>query len=84
MLGDKDVAATIAVKDIAAASDFYENTLGLQRVEMEGMGDEAGAVIFRSGSSGLCLSTNQPTLARTRRRPRRGRGEMTSMRSWTG
>ena len=69
MLGDKDVAATIAVKNIVAARDFYENVLGLQRVEMEGMGDEAGAVVYRSGSSAVLVyesayaGTNQATVA---------------------
>jgi catechol 2,3-dioxygenase-like lactoylglutathione lyase family enzyme len=69
MLGDKDVAATISVKNLAAARDFYENVLGLQRVEMEGMGDEAGAVVYRSGSSAVLVyesayaGTNQATAA---------------------
>lgn len=30
MLGSKDALATIAVKDLKAASGFYENTLGLK------------------------------------------------------
>ena len=69
MLGEKDVAATIAVKNLAAARDFYENTLGLQRVEMEGMVDDAGAAIYRSGSSAVLVyesayaGTNEATAA---------------------
>jgi catechol 2,3-dioxygenase-like lactoylglutathione lyase family enzyme len=69
MLGGKDVAATIAVKDLEAARDFYENTLGLQRIEMEGMGDDAGAAIYRSGNSAVLVyesayaGTNQATAA---------------------
>jgi catechol 2,3-dioxygenase-like lactoylglutathione lyase family enzyme len=69
MLGGKDVAATIAVKDLAVARDFYENTLGLQRIEMEGMGDDAGAVLYRSGSAAVLVyesayaGTNQATAA---------------------
>jgi catechol 2,3-dioxygenase-like lactoylglutathione lyase family enzyme len=69
MLGEKDVAATIAVKDLAAARDFYENTLGLQPIAREGMGDEAGAIVYRSGSSGVLVyesayaGTNQATAA---------------------
>jgi catechol 2,3-dioxygenase-like lactoylglutathione lyase family enzyme len=69
MLGERDVAATIAVKNLAAARDFYENTLGLQRVEMEGMDDDAGAAIYRSGSSAVLVyesayaGTNQATAA---------------------
>ena len=69
MLGERDVAATIAVKNLAAARDFYENTLGLQRVEMEEMDDDAGAAIYRSGSSAVLVyesayaGTNQATAA---------------------
>ena len=69
MLGGKDVAATIAVKDLAAARDFYEYTLGLEQVDMEGMGDESGALVYRSGSSAVLVyesayaGTNQATAA---------------------
>jgi catechol 2,3-dioxygenase-like lactoylglutathione lyase family enzyme len=72
MLGDKNAAATLAVKDLAAARDFYENTLGLQQIEMEGIADgsdDAGAVLYRSGSSVVLVyesayaGTNQATAA---------------------
>jgi catechol 2,3-dioxygenase-like lactoylglutathione lyase family enzyme len=65
MLGDKEVAATLAVKDLAAARDFYENTLGLTR--LEGLPDDAGAVLYRSGNSVVLVyasryaGTNQAT-----------------------
>jgi catechol 2,3-dioxygenase-like lactoylglutathione lyase family enzyme len=67
MLGDKNAIATLAVKDLAAARDFYENTLGLTRDERE-TGDEE-AVVYRSGSSGVLVyrsayaGTNQATAA---------------------
>jgi catechol-2,3-dioxygenase len=35
MLGDKDAAANIAVKDLARASKFYADTLGLTPVDAE-------------------------------------------------
>ena len=31
MLGTKDAMATVAVRDLAAAKKFYEQTLGLKR-----------------------------------------------------
>jgi catechol 2,3-dioxygenase-like lactoylglutathione lyase family enzyme len=72
MLGDKNAAATLAVKDLAAARDFYENTLGPQQIEMEGIAEgsgDAGAVLYRSGSSVVLVyesayaGTNQATAA---------------------
>jgi len=47
MLGDKDAAATVAVKDLAAAQKFYEGTLGLTKVG----GDDPGGVMYKSGNS---------------------------------
>jgi catechol 2,3-dioxygenase-like lactoylglutathione lyase family enzyme len=44
MLGSKNVAAMLAVCDLAAARSFYENTLGLTAVEE---GDDA--VVYKSG-----------------------------------
>ena len=69
MLGGKDAAATLAVKELAAARDFYENTLGLEQVAMEGFPDDAGAVLYRSGNSAVLVyesayaGTNQATAA---------------------
>jgi extradiol dioxygenase family protein len=47
MLGDKDVVATIAVKDLATARKFYGDTLGLTAVGGEGQ----EVIVFRSGKS---------------------------------
>jgi catechol 2,3-dioxygenase-like lactoylglutathione lyase family enzyme len=67
MLGDKSAAATLAVKDIGIARDFYENTLGLS--EMEGGPPDPSAVLYRSGSSSVLVyesgfaGTNKATAA---------------------
>jgi catechol 2,3-dioxygenase-like lactoylglutathione lyase family enzyme len=64
MLGDKDVAATLAVKDLGAAREFYEGTLGLALVA-----DLDGGVLYRSGNSMVLVyesefaGTNQATAA---------------------
>jgi catechol 2,3-dioxygenase-like lactoylglutathione lyase family enzyme len=47
MLGDKDAAANIAVKDLEVAKRFYGETLELTQVGSEG--DEL--IVFRSGNS---------------------------------
>ena len=49
MLEDKDAVATIAVKDIEVARQFYEDTLGLRQVGAEG----EELITFGSGSSTL-------------------------------
>jgi len=51
LLGKKDVLATVAVKDLAKARAFYENTLGLEPVESE----EEGVQSYRAGSSTLLV-----------------------------
>ena len=67
MLGDMDVAATLAVKDVAAARDFYENKLGLS--ELEDGSPDPSAVLYRSGRSAVLVyesryaGTNQATAA---------------------
>lgn len=64
MLGDANVMATIAVKDIEQAKKFYGDTLGL-KIEKE----NEGGVSFTSGSSRLFAypsqyaGTNQATYA---------------------
>ena len=69
MLGGKNAAATLAVKDLAAARDFYENTLGLEQLPMEGVPEDAGAVLYRSGNSAVLVyesayaGTNKATAA---------------------
>jgi catechol 2,3-dioxygenase-like lactoylglutathione lyase family enzyme len=63
MLGDKNAAANIAVKDLATARKFYEGTLGLTQVDAEG----EELIVFRSGNSTLNVyqsryaGTNQAT-----------------------
>jgi catechol 2,3-dioxygenase-like lactoylglutathione lyase family enzyme len=67
VLGQKDVAATLAVSDMAAARAFYEGTLGLTRVESP-MPDEEG-VLYQSGRAVVLVypsqyaGTNQATAA---------------------
>ena len=60
MLGDHDVAATLAVSDIAAARSFYEGTLGLQPL-LE-VGD---SVVYSAGNSRLMVYRSD--FARTNR-----------------
>ena len=55
MLGDKEAAATIAVKDLGAAKEFYERKLGLKPVGSEG--DEA--VTYRSGITKVVVYRSQ-------------------------
>ena len=55
MLGTRNVVATIAVKDLAAAQRWYEEKLGLSRVSTEG--DEA--VTYRAGDSKLLVYRSQ-------------------------
>jgi catechol 2,3-dioxygenase-like lactoylglutathione lyase family enzyme len=47
MLGSKQAATNIAVKDLARARKFYEGTLGLRKVDEEG--DEV--VTYKSGDA---------------------------------
>jgi catechol 2,3-dioxygenase-like lactoylglutathione lyase family enzyme len=67
MLGDRDVVATIAVKDIGIASAFYEGTLGLKWAEEQG--PDATAILYRSGNTAVLVyqseyaGTNQATAA---------------------
>lgn len=65
MLSAADAMATIAVKDLNAAQNFYENTLGLKRTG----DDEEGVLGFRSGNSSIIVyqsdfaGTNKATSA---------------------
>ena len=65
MLKDHAAIATIAVRDTKRSADFYETTLGFERVES--MGDEA--VTYRSGNAKLFVyrsefaGTNKATSA---------------------
>jgi catechol 2,3-dioxygenase-like lactoylglutathione lyase family enzyme len=65
MLGDSNVAATIAVKDLPTARRFYEDVLGLHDTVMEA----DYAVVYKSGDSMIQVypsgyaGTNQATAA---------------------
>jgi catechol 2,3-dioxygenase-like lactoylglutathione lyase family enzyme len=67
MLGDKDIVATIAVRDIDAATEFYEGTLGLRRAEEQS--PDPTAILYRSGNAAVLVyqsayaGTNQATSA---------------------
>lgn len=47
MLGDKDAAVTIAVKDLKVAKGFYEGTLGLKRIGAE----DPDGLFYKNGNS---------------------------------
>ena len=51
MLGNTDVIATCAVRDIEKAKKFYEGTLGLTPLPTE----EAGVLSYKSGRSSLLV-----------------------------
>jgi catechol 2,3-dioxygenase-like lactoylglutathione lyase family enzyme len=55
MLGNRDAAATIAVKDIKAARKFYENTVGLKLADDK----MPEALVFGSGSSKVLVYRSQ-------------------------
>jgi catechol 2,3-dioxygenase-like lactoylglutathione lyase family enzyme len=55
MLGDRDAAANIAVKNLERAKKFYEDTLGLTQIGSEGQ----EAITFRSGNSVINVYQSQ-------------------------
>jgi len=55
MLGKHDAIATIAVKNLGVAKQFYEGTLGLTPIDTEG--DEL--IVFKSGSSKFFVYRSQ-------------------------
>jgi predicted enzyme related to lactoylglutathione lyase len=55
MLGDFDSVATVAVRDTARALKFYENELGLKRLDSP----EEMVLMFESGSSRLLVYPSQ-------------------------
>jgi len=65
MLGTTDAFATIAVKDLAAAANFYEGKVGLKKLASE----ENEVLVYQSGNSRLLVyrsqfaGTNQATAA---------------------
>ena len=50
MLGEADVIATVAVKDIEPAKKFYGETLGLEQVK-----EDNGVVTYQSGGSKMVV-----------------------------
>jgi len=55
MIADKDAIAMIAVKDLAAAGRFYEEILGLEKLDSP----EEQVLVFRSGSTKLNVYHSQ-------------------------
>jgi catechol 2,3-dioxygenase-like lactoylglutathione lyase family enzyme len=55
MLGNKDAAANIAVKNLETAKRFYQNTLGLAQVSVEGQ----ELIVFKSGNSTINVYRSQ-------------------------
>ena len=55
MLGNKDLVATIAVKNLETARKFYEGTLGLKPIDTEG----EELIVFKSGNSTLNVYRSQ-------------------------
>jgi catechol 2,3-dioxygenase-like lactoylglutathione lyase family enzyme len=55
MLGNKDAAANIAVRNLEVAKKFYEDTLGLTLVGAEGQ----EAIVFKSGNSTVIVYRSQ-------------------------
>jgi catechol 2,3-dioxygenase-like lactoylglutathione lyase family enzyme len=66
MLGDKNVAVTLAVSDLDRAKDFYENVLGLKKAGPE-LGE--GAILYGTGNAMVLVyrsefaGTNKATAA---------------------
>ncbi len=54
MLAQKDVTATIAVKDLGPAGKFYGDTLGLKKVDSQ----DGGAITYQSGNSKIFVYTS--------------------------
>jgi catechol-2,3-dioxygenase len=55
MLGDKDAAANIAVKNLKNAKKFYEDILGLTQIDAEGQ----EVIVYKSGSSTINVYQSQ-------------------------
>lgn len=55
MLADKTAVACLAVKDMAAAQKFYEDTLGLVRQK----GDEQMGYLYKAGGSHVFVYLSQ-------------------------
>jgi len=55
MLGNREATATIPVKNMKSAKEFYEDTLGLEEVDSEG----SEALVYRSGNSKVLVYESQ-------------------------
>jgi catechol 2,3-dioxygenase-like lactoylglutathione lyase family enzyme len=55
MLGNKDAAANIAVKNLEKSKNFYEDILGLTQVDAEGQ----ELIVFKSGNSTINVYQSQ-------------------------
>jgi catechol 2,3-dioxygenase-like lactoylglutathione lyase family enzyme len=55
MLGNKDAAANIAVKNLETAKKFYEDILGLTQIGAEGQ----ELIVFKSGNSTINVYRSQ-------------------------
>ena len=55
MLGTQNAIATVAVKDLAVARKFYEETLGLTRTS----GESKESATYRTGASSLFVYTSR-------------------------
>lgn len=55
MLGDKNAGATVAVRDLEAATEFYGKTLGLKEDSREG----SEAVVYRTGTTKMLVYRSQ-------------------------
>ncbi len=55
MLGEKDAIANLAVKNLDVAKKFYEGTLGLKQVHVEG----GELIVYQSGSTTLNVYRSQ-------------------------
>lgn len=51
MLGEKTSSANIAVKDLEIAKNFYENTLGLKKIDTF----EDEVIVYKSGNSSIVV-----------------------------
>jgi len=65
MLANMDATATVGVRDMAAAREFYSNVLGLEPIDTGG--DDADMLLYRSGNTRVFVyrseyaGTNQAT-----------------------
>jgi catechol 2,3-dioxygenase-like lactoylglutathione lyase family enzyme len=55
MLADKTAIATVAVRDLQKAREFYSNVLGLEITHVE----DEGAIEYRAGTSNLLVYVSE-------------------------